>query len=271
MKRFTLRQRVCLAVAFLLACFAAGILSNSSHDDVAVDGHFDSAAAAPSGDQTQSSSPSPTASQAPALPSTESTSDQSEPTQQQEQPTNSQAAAPSKEPSLIAPRQCDTNVQGVIIPTLDVSAKTVSIGLDSNGVLEAPSHADRQFVGVYDEGPRPGDPGNVQLDGHTYVDGSAVFDDSFGTTLKVGDSIELVTSNCTYTYRVDQMWPTLAKAAKDASPSAPLFADVAQSEQFFRADGPSGLVLMTCSGEFDQSIRHHLSEAVAHATLVSIS
>lgn len=190
------------------------------------------------------------------------------------EPTKSAAAQPPAvvvEPELDPVAVCSNDIEGVVIPSLDVSATTVPIGLDNNGVLGDPSHADRMAIGVYTAGSMPGEPGNTLVNGHTYNNGSSVFDHSFGTDLKVGDSIELVSGNCIYSYQVQRMWPHLAKHPSDVSDTAPLFSDVIDSQDLFRQQGPSGLVVMTCAGEFDYSIRHHQDEAVAYASLVDVT
>lgn len=182
--------------------------------------------------------------------------------------------AESVAPSLVVEPEpapvCSNDIEGVVIPSLDVSATTVPIGLDENGVLGDPSHADRMAIGVYTAGSMPGEPGNTLINGHTYINGSSVFDHSFGTDLKVGDSISLVSGDCIYSYQVQQMWPNLAKHPSDVTDSAPLFSDVIDGQDLFRQQGPSGLVVMTCAGEFDYSSRHHQDEAVAYALLTAI-
>lgn len=169
------------------------------------------------------------------------------------------------------PLLCTGSVVGVVIPSLGVDNKTVSIGLESDGTLGTPSDKDRYKVGVYTGGPGPNHPGNVLMDGHTYGNGDSVFHADFGAKMKIGATIRLYTKTCVYTYDVDHVWPLLAKQKQWVTPTIPLFDDVVRQYGLYRGTGPSGLTLMTCSGKFDASLGHHQEEAAVHARLISIS
>lgn len=255
-----------IIAAILFALLGSIVLFVSGESEAPVDGSFSGVTSTPQEISAPTGSGSPATST-----STEGSVQPSETAL----PSDGVIAAPSDEaivtPEAPAPNCGEQTVQGVEIPSIQVSAKTVSVGLDQDGVLGAPDHAHRMFVGVYTDGVKPGQDGNILLDGHTYANGGAsVFDEQFGQEMQTGVTIHLVAADCTYTYTVQTVWPTLAKEPKYVTETAPLFADVVNKEDLFRQDGPPGLVLMTCSGEFDEEARHHHNEAVVYATLTSV-
>jgi LPXTG-site transpeptidase (sortase) family protein len=127
------------------------------------------------------------------------------------------------------------------------------LGQDDNGTMQAPTDPDT--VGWYDLGVGLGAPGNVLLDGHVDWGGRLrVF--GYLRQLEPGDEIDLtdVRGN-QLTYQVD--WTRLYEAD-----SAPL-------DSIFEQTDAQQITLITCGGEFDQSIKMYLSRWVVRATRVN--
>jgi hypothetical protein len=100
------------------------------------------------------------------------------------------------------------------IPALGVDAPMEDIGLDEKGTrdvsggapLGAPS--DQRRAGWFAAGPKPGSgTGTILTNGHTYRDGSAIFQTDFGSRVAVGQQIELLLDNgTTCGYRISSVW-----------------------------------------------------------------
>ncbi len=141
----------------------------------------------------------------------------------------------------------------VDIPAIEVSTPLVDLGLNSDGTLEVP--VDFSKAGWFTGGNAPGDPEGppALLAGH--VDdrtGPAVF---FRLPeLEIGDEV-LVTradnSVAVFTVSDRRQYP------KDALPTDEIYAPVDESE----------VVLITCTGAFDETARSYLDNLVVRATL----
>lgn len=135
------------------------------------------------------------------------------------------AAVPQAEPAAPrpgAPRR-------VVVPALGIDAPVDPVGAPG-GTLVPPSDPTR--LGWWAPGARPGDVGSVLVAGHTVSTGGGALDDL--ETLVAGDRVHVQTVNGRRTYVVTQV-RTLGKG------------DLARrSQQLFRQDGPSQLVLVTC-------------------------
>jgi LPXTG-site transpeptidase (sortase) family protein len=66
--------------------------------------------------------------------------------------------------SILFPEQASLGISYLKIPTINVDALIESMGVTSDGAMEAPSGA--QDVGWYAFGPLPGDKGTAVIDGH---------------------------------------------------------------------------------------------------------
>jgi sortase (surface protein transpeptidase) len=141
------------------------------------------------------------------------------------------------------------------IPRIGVAAKIMGLGVDAEGMLEAPPLEQAQLAGWYQTGPSPGEIGNGVVVGHvdSHAMGPAVFF-KLGE-LRAGDVIEIKRKDA-----------SVAKFVVDGTASYP------KSE--FPTDlvyGPSdeaGLRLVTCGGEFDRTAHSYLNNIIVFAHLV---
>ncbi|WP_104529185.1 class F sortase [Blastococcus saxobsidens] len=139
------------------------------------------------------------------------------------------------------------------IPAIEVSSSLVDLGLNGDGTLEVP--VDFAKAGWFTGGNYPGDPQGPPglIAGH--VDdftGPAVF---FRLTeLSIGDEVLVTRADNTvavFTVSDAQQYP------KDALPTDEIYAPVGNSE----------IVLITCTGDFDQTARSYQDNFVVRATL----
>jgi LPXTG-site transpeptidase (sortase) family protein len=138
----------------------------------------------------------------------------------------------------------------VAIPAIAVRSTLVRLGLNSDGTLQVPT--DFATAGWYSGGPAPGDAGVSVIAGH--VDshaGAAVFYRL--PALHVGDAV-LVRGADGTTVRFTVY--KLARYLKTAFPAAQVYADTGRPE----------LRLITCTGDFNRSTGHYLSNLVVYAT-----
>jgi LPXTG-site transpeptidase (sortase) family protein len=139
------------------------------------------------------------------------------------------------------------------IPKIATHAAVVPLGQDDDGTMQAPTDPDT--VGWYALGTGMGVPGNVLLDGHVDWAGRLRV---FGLLrqLQPGDVIEVTDDNGNQLeYQVD--WTRLYEA------------DSAPVDDIFEQGPEQQITLITCGGQFDQSIRMYLSRWVVRATRVS--
>ncbi|MFM6850540.1 MAG: class F sortase [Terrabacter sp.] len=137
------------------------------------------------------------------------------------------------------------------IPALGVDAAFEQIGLDrhgkrdANGRLPLGNPADRTQAGWYAQGPRPGSGrGTVLTNGHTYLNGSAIFQRDFGRRVAVGQVIRIGMDNGSRcTYRVTRVWREI-DAARD-------YPELVSSQHLYDFAGPERLLLATCGGSWD--------------------
>ncbi|MCP3818201.1 class F sortase [Streptomyces sp. A3M-1-3] len=103
-------------------------------------------------------------------------------------PDSLSAAAPTP-PEGLDPLM-HSSVQGVRIPTINVDAPVMTVGLDSQGWIEAPPPGDSNLAGWYLNGIAPGQQGTAVIVGHVDNDsGPAVFY-KLGT-LRKGHQVEV--------------------------------------------------------------------------------
>ena len=122
---------------------------------------------------------------------------------------------------------------------MNVNAGVVTIGLDANGSLGAPSDADKTKAGWFPSVLAGASRGSVILSGHTYHDESAIFKTSFNQTARVGMTVQL---SCAgggfFSYRVTEA--NLNLRVEDYS----AFID---SRGRYAKDGPARVVIITCT------------------------
>ncbi|HET9632587.1 MAG TPA: class F sortase [Terrabacter sp.] len=137
------------------------------------------------------------------------------------------------------------------IPTLGVDAPFERIGLDPKGRRDASGQlplgtpTDRTKAGWYAAGPRPGSgTGTVLVDGHTYRDGSAIFQEDFARRIATGQLIQLRQDNgSTCSYRITRVWRTIS--------SARAYPQLVASQHLYDFAGPERLLLATCGGSWN--------------------
>jgi sortase A len=126
------------------------------------------------------------------------------------------------------------------IPKINVDATIESVGLTSEGAMEAPSGPDT--VGWFKFGPRPGELGSSVIDGHSGWKNNipAVFDNLYKLT--VGDKI----------YIQDENGVTSAFVVRDIQK----YKQQAETSAVFNStDGKVHLNLITCAGSWDESTK----------------
>ncbi len=155
------------------------------------------------------------------------------------------------------------------IPALDVDAPIETIGLDrraqpdSTGQAPLGAPVDQRKAGWYAAGPKPGSgTGTVLTNGHTYRDGSAIFQQDFAARVAVGQQIDLVIDNgSTCSYRISSIWREV-----DAVTDYPR---LVASEHLYDMEGPERLFLETCGGPWLESAGRFKDINVVLATPVT--
>ncbi len=141
----------------------------------------------------------------------------------------------------------------VVIPAIDVDSSLVNLGLNADGTLEVP--VDFERVGWFTGGNYPGDPSGPPglLAGHVddYT-GPAVFYEL--TKLVAGDEVHVVRADNTVAVFVVT---TAQQFPKNAFPADQVYAPVPGSE----------IVLVTCTGQFNENTRSYLDNYVVRAQL----
>ncbi|MDT9591929.1 class F sortase [Nocardioides zeae] len=140
----------------------------------------------------------------------------------------SEAALPPAERQLVTgPVGLPTRLE---IVDLDIDAPVEPVGTTPENAQEVPAALDE--TGWWRDGAVPGAPGNAVIVGHTASADDGVFDPL--VDVEAGDEVLVTGSEGTVAFTVER---SETVAVED-------FADVAAD--VYRADGASGLVLMTC-------------------------
>lgn len=126
----------------------------------------------------------------------------------------------------------------ITIPSIGVSARVRSVGVNSQGNIDVPKNLND--TAWYDGSAKPGQDGQVFIDGHTSFSNTidAAFNDL--PKMKAGDQIVVETGNGTkYTYRV--------------TATETVNADKVDMGKALNVQGDSkkGITLMTCTGKFN--------------------
>jgi LPXTG-site transpeptidase (sortase) family protein len=144
-------------------------------------------------------------------------------------------------------------VARLIVPSLDIDAPIVTLGVDATGTMEAPDTP--TDVAWYDFSARPGEVGNVVLAGHLdFINyGPAVF--YHLKDARPGDQIELVLVDGTIArYRVVNV-----TAYDDAT--APV-------QEIVGPTDTEVVTLITCGGSFDEVSREYDKRVVLRANRI---
>jgi len=142
---------------------------------------------------------------------------------------------------------------GLQIPSLDVDASVVNVGLEDDGGMEIPE--DVSTVGWYDLGVAPGEGGTSVIAGH--VDSAEQGPGAFWDIRRL-DVDDIVTVD--HEDGTTSDWRVVARTSypKDELPISDIFTRF----------GPSRLVLITCDGEFDRGERSYSDNVVVYTVPV---
>lgn len=141
------------------------------------------------------------------------------------------------------------------IPSINVNAKIEEVGLTASGAMEDPSGW--WTTAWYGNGPRPGEKGNAVIAGHYDSDtGPAVF--VHVGKLEPGDEIEIADDR-----GVTRTFVVRSTEAFDG--------DDAPMERIFGDTSGTRLNLVTCDGEWDETIGGYSKRLVVFATLEKVT
>ncbi|MCO1598176.1 class F sortase [Micromonospora sp. RHAY321] len=149
-------------------------------------------------------------------------------------------------------RSAPTSIE---IPRIGVNATIMSLGTNPDGTVQVPPLEKADQAGWYEPGASPGETGNAVIVGH--VDsaklGPAVFFDL--GSLVPGDTVTVRRADGQpVTFRVD----SVKSYPKTAFPT----------ELVYGPNDRPGLRVVTCGGQFDETVRSYPDNVVVFATLV---
>jgi sortase A len=139
------------------------------------------------------------------------------------------------------------------IPSLSIDAIVQQAGITKKGAMGIPTNF--KDVAWYKYGPVPGAIGNAVIDGH--LDNAVSLPGVFKhlDDLKVGDDIYVVNaSNQKLHFKVTK---------KESLPY-----DATSTQDIFGQSSTANLILITCEGKWNQSIKQYLGRLVVFSTLV---
>ncbi|MEH1166160.1 class F sortase [Micromonospora sp. CPCC 205539] len=141
------------------------------------------------------------------------------------------------------------------VPAIKVAAPVAPVGQARDGSIAVPPLERHNETGWYDGGPTPGEPGPAVIVGHVDTkSGPSVFY-NLGK-LQPGDLIEVARADrSVVVFKVD----TVEHFPKDSLPG----------ERIYGHEGPAGLRLITCGGEFVGGGTGYKDNVIAFATLQS--
>ncbi|SCL48158.1 Sortase family protein [Micromonospora citrea] len=141
------------------------------------------------------------------------------------------------------------------IPSIEVSAPVAPVGQARDGSIAVPPLDRADETGWYDRGPTPGEPGPAVIVGHVDTKrGPSVF---YGLhKLRPGDTVEVTRADrSVVVFRVD----SVEHFPKDRLPAERVYGD----------EGPPGLRLITCGGDWLGGRTGYADNVIAFATLLS--
>lgn len=141
----------------------------------------------------------------------------------------------------------------IAIPTLDVRAPVMDLGLQADGSLEVPPGADR--AGWYTDSPTPGELGPAIVAAHVNWNGEdGPFADA--AEMKFGDRVRVARADgTTAVFAVTHV----EQYSKDNFPTKQVYGNI----------NHAGLRLITCGGEFMESVDSYADNIVVYARLVN--
>ncbi|WP_410814038.1 class F sortase [Micromonospora sp. 067-2] len=141
------------------------------------------------------------------------------------------------------------------VPAVKIAAPVAPVGQARDGSIAVPPLERHNETGWYDRGPTPGEPGPAVIVGHVDTkNGPSVFYDL--GKLHPGDLIEVTRADSSVVvFRVD----TVEHFPKDQLPG----------DRIYGHDGPPGLRLITCGGQFIGGRTGYADNVIAFATLQS--
>ncbi|PZG02500.1 class F sortase [Micromonospora craterilacus] len=163
------------------------------------------------------------------------------------------AAAGGEQPSAGAPAARTTaRPVSLSVPSIDVSAPVKPVGEAPDGTIGVPPLSRHEETGWYDRGPVPGDPGPAVIVGHVDTkNGPSVFYDL--GKMRVGDRIEVTRDDgSVVVFTVD----SVEHFPKDQLPA----------ERVYGHEGPAGLRLITCGGQWVGGRTGYADNVIVFAT-----
>ncbi|MEU4641918.1 class F sortase [Micromonospora sp. NPDC023814] len=141
------------------------------------------------------------------------------------------------------------------IPSIEVAAPVAPVGEARDGSIAVPPLDRADETGWYDRGPTPGEPGPAVIVGHVDTkSGPSVFYDLH--RLRPGDTVEVTRADrSVVVFRVD----SVEHFPKERLPAERVYGD----------EGPPGLRLITCGGDWLGGRTGYADNIIAFATLLS--
>ncbi|SCL32836.1 Sortase family protein [Micromonospora nigra] len=141
------------------------------------------------------------------------------------------------------------------VPAIDVRAPVAPVGQARDGSIAVPPLERHHETGWYDRGPTPGEPGWAVIVGHVDTrSGPSVFHDL--GRLRPGDPIEVTRADgSVVVFSVD----SVEHFPKDRLPAERVYGD----------EGPPGLRLITCGGDWVGGGTGYADNVIAFASLLS--
>ncbi|MFU8851423.1 class F sortase [Micromonospora sp. SL1-18] len=150
-------------------------------------------------------------------------------------------------------RQPASRPVSLSVPAIELTAPITPVGQAKDGSVDVPPLSQHDQTGWYDRGPVPGEPGRAIIVGHVDTkSGPAVFYRL--RELKPGDRIEVTRADhSVVTFKVD----TVEYFDKAKLPA----------DRVYGNDGPPGLRLITCGGEWVGGRTGYEDNVIAFASL----
>lgn len=152
------------------------------------------------------------------------------------------------EPVSTLPEPVALSIDGIRL----TDAPVIPVGIDPNGELEVP---DEKSVGWYDLGSRPGEPGAVVLASHVSWNGKQGLFERLARVEPGERAMVTLADGGTRTYEIVER----TMYGKEGLPADRVWTHV----------GPETLVLITCGGRFDPSVKSYRDNIVVYAVPVA--
>ncbi|MEP6631628.1 MAG: class F sortase [Lapillicoccus sp.] len=140
---------------------------------------------------------------------------------------------------------------------LGIDTSVVTLSLTSDGDLGTPSDAQRTSAGWFPSVLAGAPRGTVLMDGHTYHDGSAIFQPSFKQSVRPGMVMRLSCADGhAFSYRISEV-------VLDLTPTT--YPQFVTGRNLYSPEGPAQLVMVTCT-DYIPAQRVWANRAVVIAT-----